>query len=338
MKKPVSFFLLFFAVFSATHCQSPGEYWRIRGKTQGTTYSVVYQFPTKKNFKPEIDSLLHHFDRSLSTYDSLSTISRINRNQPGTKTDSLFRTMFREAQKVHAETGGAFDITVAPLVNAYGFGFTEKTDIDSALIDSLLQFVGMNNVRLSGDSLKKQNPGIMLDPNAIAQGQAVDVVAAFLEKQGVENYLVEIGGEVKVKGKNYKGTHWRVGIDKPIEGSNEFVRQLQAIVLLADKALATSGNYRKFYEENGIKYSHSIDPKTGYPARSRLLSATIVAPSCISADAYATACMVMGLDKSIEFVQSKPEIEAYFIFSDEKGKYRFFVSKGLQNKIKKAEE
>jgi thiamine biosynthesis lipoprotein len=200
------------------------------------------------------------------------------------------------------------------------------------LIYNLLDLVGMEKVVIRNNKLIKQSPGIKLDFNAIAQGFSVDLICDFLNKQGIENYLVEIGGEVSTKGVNKNGVLWRIGIDKPIE-SNLSVRELQAIVQLKDMAIATSGNYRKFYEENGVKYSHTINPKTGYPERTNLLSATVLTKECIIADAFATAFMVMGLEKSYNFVKNNPELEAFFIYADENGDFQVKATDGFKKLI-----
>ena len=212
--------------------------------------------------------------------------------------DNYFLTCFECAKEIYESTNGAFDITVAPIVNAWGFGFTEAVEVDSSLIDSLLQYLGMDSVGIVEGKIWKEKDGIMLDMNAIAQGYAVDVLCEFLESKGIINYLVEIGGEIKTRGHNPRGTEWKVGIDRPIEGLQIPGVDLQAIVEISDRSLATSGNYRKFYEKDGVKYSHTIDPKTGYPVQHCLLSATVLAGDCMRADAYATGFMVMGYEKS----------------------------------------
>ncbi len=328
---PLIFVLLFTVVFSS--CQKKANYYKINGYAQGTTYHITYQ--GDKEFSSEIDSLLRNFDQSLSTYVENSIISKINKNDSTVKLDELFIQFFNKSYEVFQETDGAFDITVAPLVNAYGFGFSKRSDIDSALIDSLMDFVGMDKVRLENNKLIKEDTRLMLDGNAIAQGQSVDYVAEFLEKRGVKNYLVEIGGEIRAKGLNPESKLWRVGIDKPIEGSDEANRELQAIIRLKNKSLATSGNYRKFYEESGIKYSHTIDPKTGYPAKQSILSATIIADDCITADAYATACMVLGLEKSKQLLKKLNKLDAYLIYADTEHphKYKIYKTEGMKKML-----
>jgi thiamine biosynthesis lipoprotein len=272
---------------------------------------------------------LDNFNKSLSIYDPASIISRFNQNIPGTLADLKFTEVFNKSLEVYHNTDGLFDITVGPIVNALGFGNTDTLNVDSTLIDSLLQYVGMNKVSLKDGMLVKGHPNMQLDVNAIAQGYSVDLVAAFLEGKKIKNYLVEIGGEVRARGKNERRKVWRIGIDKPIEGNNIPGQNLQAIVALKNKSLATSGNYRKYYEKNGIKFVHTVNPKNGYPVISNLLSATIIADDCTSADAYATALMVMGTDQSIAFLQTHDFLEAYLIYTDQEGRFQVYATPGL---------
>ncbi len=306
-----------------------GQYFKLTGLIQGTSYHITYQSRNGENLQHEIDSLLADFDRSCSIYLPGSVISRINRNDPAAEADEILVEIFKKSAEISRKTGGAFDITVGPLVNAWGFGYTSASDIDSSLIDSLMQFVGMDKVRLSGSKIIKADPGVMLDVNAIAQGYSVDVVARYLDKKKIRNYMVEIGGEVSTKGRNDKGNIWRIGLDRPLEGNVTPGTDLQAILQLKRKSLATSGNYRKFYEKDGVKYAHTIDPKTGYPVISNLLSATVIAGDCMTADACATACMVMGLERSIEFLNRNKSLDAYLIYNDEKGRYKVYSSEGF---------
>ena len=310
-----------------------GEYISLAGFAQGTTYHINYESKRGEKLQYLIDSLLADFDRSLSIYQPNSLISRFNRNEPGTRADQKFSVIFNKSYEVYKKTGGAFDITVGPIVNALGFGSTDTLNVDSTLIDSLLRYIGMDKVRLQDNVLVKEDKNIILDVNAIAQGFSVDLVAAFLEGRKIKNYLVEIGGEVRAKGKNDRDQVWRVGIDKPVEGNMLPGANLQAIVSLDNRSLATSGNYRKFYEKNGIKFVHTVNPKTGYPVISNLLSATVVAHDCMTADAYATAFMVFGVDKSIEFLKKNKFLDAYLIYADKEGKFRVFATKRLQKFI-----
>lgn len=325
--------LVIFAVLAAVWLYDipEVEYKLSHGEIQGTSYNITYQ--AKQDFQTDIEALLHEFDLSLSTYEPSSIISRINRNESNVQLDTWFIDVFNESKRIYTLTDGTFDITVAPIVNALGFGFTAAARVDSVLIDSLLQFVGMEKVQLLGGQLVKDIPEVQLDVNAIAQGYSVDVIAKFLEEKKIENYLVEIGGELKCKGLNPKSSDWKIGIDRPIEGNMVPGENMQAVVAVKGKSLATSGNYRKFYEKDGVKYAHSIDPKTGYPVLSRLLSATIIAQECMTADAIATACMVMGLEKSIEFLENQSEVEAYLIYGDENGRFQVFTTQGMKNYI-----
>jgi thiamine biosynthesis lipoprotein len=316
-------------ILSGCSAGKQGAWLKISGYTQGTTYNITYQDPDSTDYQDKLEGLLAEFDQSLSTYIPSSIVSRMNQGIPDVIADDYFRNCFLAAAEVYAATGGAFDITVAPVVNAWGFGFTEKSRIDSALIDSLLQYVGMNKVSLQGYRLIREKEGIMLDMNAIAQGYAVDVLAGFFDAENIENYLVEIGGEVRTSGKNRFGLDWRIGIDKPIDGLQLPGVQLQAIVQISGRSLATSGNYRRFYEEDGIKYSHTINPFTGYPVQHGLLSTTVVAGDCMRADAYATAFMVMGYEKTRSFLETHRDMDAYLIYNDEMGEYRVWHTEGM---------
>jgi thiamine biosynthesis lipoprotein len=310
-----------------------GEYYSIQGFTQGTTYHITYQYPSERDLKEQIDSLLKRFDASLSTYDSTSIISLINSNVPGVRSDSMFRTVFRESARVYQLSGGAFDITLGPVINAWGFGSGQQVEVDSALVDSLLQYVGMDKVYLKGDQVVKTDPAIILNVNAIAQGYSVDVVAVYLESLGCKNYMVEIGGEIRTRGVNGKGNFWRIGVDRPEFGNMIPGQQLQVIISMHNRSLATSGNYRKFYEKDGVMITHSIDPATGFPKESKLLSATVLTEQCITADAYATSCMVLGLEKAKAFIENLKNVDAYLIYGDEAGAYQVWYSEGLKKYI-----
>jgi len=327
--RSVVFLLVLFSI-SACKPGFKGEYYSLQGFTQGTTYHITYQHPTQTNLKEQIDSLLRRFDASLSSYDSKSIISAINGNDPDVKTDSMFRCVFRESVRVYQLTGGAFDITMGPVINAWGFGPGEKMEVDSVMIDSLLQYVGMEKVFLDGDRVVKSNPHVLLNVNAIAQGYAVDVVSSYLETLGCRNYMVEIGGEIRTHGLNSHGNFWRIGVDRPDFGNMIPGQQLQVIISMHNRSLATSGNYRKFYEKNGVRITHTLDPATGYPKESALLSVTILCDECMTADAYATSCMALGLEKAQAFVENQKGVDAYFIFGDEFGAYQVWYSDGLK--------
>lgn len=303
------------------------------GETQGTTYHITFEESDVDITASEVDSVIIEFSKIFSTYDSTSVISRVNNNDSSVEIDEDFKYMLKVSEEVYKQSNQLFDITIAPIVNAWGFGFKTGQHVDSFLIDSLLQYVGFDKIQLSGNKIIKQNPYIMLDGNAIAQGYSVDIVAQYLESKNVKNYLVEIGGELKAKGVNKNGNHWRVGIDKPIENSDAENRELQTIVFINNLSLATSGNYRKFIVENGVKYSHTINPKTGYPVKNDLLSVTVLCDECIYADAYATAFMIMGYEQSKMFVESRPDLDAYFIYTDMENKMQEYYTKNFQKKI-----
>lgn len=304
--------LILLAVVILSACQPKKEYIRNEGFIFGTIYHMTYE--SSEDYSDTVKAVLDAFDWSMSTYKEASVISKINSNE-SLETDAYFRQVFKAAEDITAATGGAFDMTVAPLVNAWGFGFSKKDSVTEAMIDSIMPFVGMEMLRLEGDIVIKDKPEIMLDGSAIAKGFAVDVVADLLEQLGVSNYMVEIGGEIRVKGLNPKQTKWRVGIDKPIDDPEVLNRQLQEVIAISNMALASSGNYRNFYIKDGKKYAHTISPFTGYPVSHQLLAVSVLAPDCMSADAYATAFMVLGFEKSMQIVNGHAELEAYFILA-----------------------
>ena len=299
----------------------------LEGYAQGTTYHIQYIDVKGKNYQKKINQLLINFDKSVSTYQVNSVISKVNNNQK-VRLDSYFTTCFLKAKEIYKSTSGAFDPTVAPLVNAWGFGPQKKQEISSHLIDSLLQFVGFDLIELKENKIIKKDPRIALDFNAFAQGYSVDVVAAFLRKKGISSFLVEIGGEVYAQGKQLNDENWIIGIEEPIDNQISG-NPYKAILRLDGKAIATSGNYRRYFIENGVKYVHHIDPKTGYPTKNNLLSASVISTSCLESDATATALLVMGLEKAIEYVNNRKDLEAYLIYTDEKGNYKSYITLGF---------
>ncbi len=301
----------------------------LAGNAQGTTYHITYFDSLSRNYQNDIDHLLVNFDKSVSTYLPNSIISRINTNDSKVRADTYFIACFKKAKEVWKNTDGAFDPTVYPLVNAWGFGPGKKIKIEQSKIDSILQFVGFDLIELIGNKVIKKEPRIALDFNAFAQGYSVDVVGDFLISKGVINFIVEIGGEVYAKGKKPTGENWTVGIEMPIDNQSS-ENPLKAIVKLEGLAIATSGNYRKYTLIDGVKYAHHIDPKTGYPTKNNLLSASIFAKDCISADANATGVLVMGLEKAKVFLSTHPELQAYLIYSDEKGHFQVYETPGLK--------
>ncbi|MCF8276060.1 MAG: FAD:protein FMN transferase [Flavobacteriales bacterium] len=287
------------------------------GFTQGTTYSVIY-FNNGQDLQYQVDSLLLAFDRALSTYQESSYISKWNRNEVNSISQpQLFKNVVKRSIEVNAQTDGAFDITVSPLMKYWFSNDWNSAKIDSTVVDSIMNSVGMKWVELKGEDYLKTKPEVQLDVNAIAQGYSVDVLAHYLESLGIFNYLVEIGGEVRASGTKPNAEAWTVGIDRPTGENLE--HEIAMTIELNNRSLATSGNYRKFVEINGQKLGHSLDPITGFPATTDVLSATVIAKDCMSADAFATACMVMGFERAKTLIESNGDLDAILIYSDTKG-------------------
>lgn len=319
--------LLLGTIWIVARHNHPADYRTAGGLIFGTVYKITYQHDA--DLKEEIEAELRRFDGSLSPFNDTATITRVNLNEDFIP-DTLFTRVFRRSMEISRETDGAFDITVAPLANAWGFGFKKGAFPDSAMIDSLLQFTGYDKVSLSAEGkVMKQDPRILLSCSAVAKGYAVDVIAQLLERKGVRNFMVDIGGEMVMRGENPQRGLWRIGINKPVDDSLAVNQELQTVLQLTDVGIATSGNYRNYYYKDGKKYAHTIDPRTGYPVQHNILSATVIAPDCMSADAYATAFMVMGLKEAERFADAHPDIEACFIYTDENGEYRTFYTRGM---------
>ena len=295
-------------------CRATGgnAYHRNEGMIFNTIYHFTYE--AREDYQSQIEAELQRFDASLSPFNPSSIISRFNRNDTAVVADAWFETVFARSKEVWRDTGGAFDPTVSPLINAWGFGFKTGEPVTPEAVDSLWHLVGMERMALVDGRLHKDDPRMTLNFSAIAKGYAVDVVASFLRSKGVENFLVEIGGEIVARGKNDRGETWRVGIDTPDE-ANVAGGEIEAVVMLDDAALATSGNYRNFRVVDGRRVAHTIDPATGYPVQHSLLSATVLAPDCMTADAYATAFMVLGVEKSLDIAARNPGIETYLIYA-----------------------
>ncbi len=327
-----TYMIVLFFLLPACAKKNDSHLVKFGGLTQGTTYQITYVDSAKTDYHLEIDSILGVIDRSLSVYNPQSVISKINRNETGSADDLHFQEVFKRSMNISKRTGGAFDVTVGPLINAWGFGFKRKEKISDKLIDSIRAFIGYEKVSLENGRVIKADPRIQLDFNAIAQGYTVDVVAAYLESKNIRHYLIEIGGEVLGRGNKPGAKLWHVGIEKPEWGPID-KRSLQAILSLENRAIATSGNYRKFFEENGVRYSHTIDPKTGYPAKNRLLSVSVLAADCATADGYATAFMVMGLERSLKFLKTEPALDTYFIYSDTTNAYAAEMTSGFRRSL-----
>lgn len=301
------------------------------GTTMGPIpYTIKYLHPENTSYQTEVDSLLIAFNNSLSTYIPDSEISLFNDSNAITFQSEFLKTILVKTKEIYEVTEGAFDPTVGPLVNSWGFGpGSEQNLLDSAVVDSLLTLVGFDQVTFDESGATKNSTAAYLDFSAIAKGYGVDAVSAFLESQGVANYMVEIGGEVRCKGKNSTGKNWLIGIDDPnVEQSQ---RRLKATVYLENRSLATSGNYRNFYVKDGRKISHTISPFTGFPVEHSLLSASVFADDCMSADAYATGFMVMGYEKSLEVLEKLDGVEAFLIYSDDEGEVQTYATAGIKN-------
>lgn len=328
-------FLLFLIVGSIyiIRQQNTMPYQHNTGQIFGTTYHITYQ--SNKDLHREILQRLQLVDQTFSTFNDESIISKINRNEP-VKLNQMFIEVFDLAKTVSKDTHGAFDITVAPLVNVWGFGFKSGTPPTKAVIDSLRHLTGYEKVKLIGSKVRKQDPRIMLDCSAIAKGYGSDVVAQYLRSRDVENFMIEIGGEIVVQGNSDKRLPWKIGVTKPTDDSTQVNNELQTVLNVSNTAMATSGNYRRFYYKNGKKYAHTIDPKTGYPVQHNILSATVLANTCAKADAYATSFMVLGLEKTQQVLQHHPDLMVYLIYADGQGKNKVWYSPSLKKAIQGA--
>lgn len=288
------------------------RYFHNEGGIFGTYYNIRYE--ARHDLKDSIQAALTAFDNSLSMFNPHSVLSAVNANRD-TTTDEAFETMWAEAERVYTLSCGAFDITVAPLVNFWGFGTKGKSPMtnDQSPIDSLREFVGFDKVRLENHKIIKSDPRIQLDAGAVAKGQSCDMVAAMLSRNGCSNYIVDIGGEVVAQGVNDRGEPWHIGITKPNLNNEGAQDELQQVLAVTDICMATSGNYRNFYYADGERRSHTIDPRTGYPVQHSLLSATVVSSSCMRADALATACMVLGADEALAMIEQADDAACYLI-------------------------
>ena len=329
-------YFLYFILFIFFSCSSSSDSTILvtnSGVAQGTYYHIKYMSNYGKDYHFQIDSLLQEVDSSLSTYKSYSLISKLN-NRENLKTDTFFNTVFFAAKKVHLESQSYFDCTVFPLVKAWGFyedKLGDSIEFDSLFFTSILKDIGFQRIQLFGDSLFMPK-NMRLDFNSIAQGFTVDIIGQYLENKNISNYLIEVGGELLAKGRNADDDIWRIGIDKPLKDI-DYNDRFQFILDLENKALATSGNYRKFYIKDGLKYSHMINPITGFPVQNSLLSVTVIHDECMMADAYATAFMLMGVRETKRFVVQKPNIEVYLIYTDQNGDWKTYISPEMLNRV-----
>ena len=304
-------------------------YMMAQGYAQGTTWHITYKSQKGEDLTPKFDSILKAFDFSISTYNKESLLTKINNNED-VAPDGIITAVFSQSKRIHAMTDGLFDPTCRPLVNAWGFGkHTNLRKPSQAELDSVLQFVGMDKVRIEGNRLVKDDPRLTLNFNANAQGYSVDLICDYLKANGYTDYLVEIGGETRAIGCNPYGEKWRIAIDSPIDGSTEQDREYNTVVHISGKSLCTSGDYRNFLKVDGKKYSHELNPKTGYPKDDSLLSVSIITDLAIDGDALATAVMVMGLERGFQFLDSLPNAEGYFIYGTAKGDFGVMKTKGF---------
>ena len=300
-----------------------------KGFIFGTVFTITYQY--EKNLNDEILAVLNEVDNSLSPFNKNSIITKINENIPVTP-DKMFVEVFQLAKQISTETNGAFDITVAPMVNVWGFGFKNGMSPTKEVIDSIKGIVGFEKVNYKDGKVLKQDPRITLDCSAIAKGYGCDMVARLFRQKDIKNFMIEIGGEVVTSGISEKRIPWKIGVTKPTDDSLNTNQELQTVLNITDMAMATSGNYRNFYYKNGKKYAHTINPKTGYPVQHNILSATVLAPNCATADAYATSFMVLGMEKAKQILEKHPELMAYFIYSDPKGRNAVWYSPSMKGK------
>lgn len=284
------------------------------GEIFGTTYHITYHHPTDLHNK--ILAVLKQVDQSLSMFNTESNVSRLNKNETQLM-DSSVAYLLQKSIHLSKSTQGAFDVTVAPLVNAWGFGFKQGEMPSEKQVDSIMQFVGYQKISIHGDTLTKSDSRLMLDFSAIAKGYGVDRVAQVLDSVGIKDYMVEIGGEMRLAGKNKEGKIWTIGVQCPIENPTTSEDAPHMVVTHTDCAIATSGNYHRYYIKNGKKISHTIDPTTGNPVRHTLLSATVRAADCTTADALATSFMVMGKEKSMKYLELQDSCAALLIYAND---------------------
>ncbi|GAB6012330.1 FAD:protein FMN transferase [Viscerimonas tarda] len=296
------------------------------GEIFHTYYNIKYSY--QHSLSNEIGKELARFDDSLNPFKPTSIISKVNNNEE-TEFDSLFVEVFTKAQEVSVVSGGLFDITCSPLINAWGFGFKNMDNVGPQQIDSLKEFVGYDKIRIENRKIIKSDPRVQINTSAIAKGFSVDIIARLFDSLGIENYMCEIGGEIRAKGLNPHGECWHIGIDKPIDEKIPDHRELQTIVQLCDKAIATSGNYRNFYIKDGKKQAHTIDPKTGYPSAGNILSASVIANDCMTADAYATTFMLTSIAE-MRRIAKEQNLDVFLIYTDEDGSIATTYTEGFE--------
>ena len=323
--KRIAFLIGFLALLAS--CNRVSQKMVLQGEAQGSYYAVTYYDEQGRNFQQEIDSIFHAVDVSVNLWVDMSVISKVNRNEE-VKLDSIFVDNFRIAQEAASLSDGYFDPTISPIVAAWGFSYKHGDTITPQLIDSLKQLVDYRNIRIEDGKVIKANPAMTLDFNAIAQGYTSDLIASFLDSRGIKNYLVDTGGEIMARGEKPNGQPWIVGIEKPADNWDS-EQVVHTRIALRDKGLVTSGSTRKYVERNGKRYSHCIDPKTGYPVEHNVLSVTVLAENSVWADALASICMVMGMEKSLPLIESMNGVEAYYIYVNEQNALETFATDGF---------
>lgn len=329
----IKIFIFLAIVFSLNACQnSSSKYIANQGMIYGTYYRIKYEHPQGTDFQQEIDEELQRQSLIFSHYEKEATITKINHNI-NTELEPEFIACFEKAMEISKITNGAFDITAGPLISAWGFGPEDRQKMTPEIVDTLKELIGYQKIKLEKGKVVKDNAEMTINMSAIAKGYTCDLMGDFLAKKGCKNYLVDIGGEVVANGKNDKGKIWTIGIREPEE--DPFKNDLNAALVLNNRAMATSGNYLNFYEVDGKKYAHTIDPISGYPVQHSLLSATVVANDCMTADAFATAFMVLGKDMGVEVARQVPGLEIYFIYADENGNNQVYMSEGFGEFLRK---
>lgn len=330
--KKTNIFLIITILLSVTcGCKKTPQLQIVSGTTQGTYYQISYYAEHPRIEQEEIEEELQQFLLIASLWEPNSIISKVNRNEP-VELNEDFVAIFSTAQEISRETGGAFDITVGDLVNLWGFGFKSGQEPTATSIDSLLKFVGYQKVSVIDHRVIKEHPETSIDFNAIAKGYSADMISNLLRRKGINDFIVDIGGEIVAAGKKPDGSAWNIGIEKPAN-DRDASRQLQIVISLSNKSVATSGTYRKYREIDSIRYSHTVDPKTGRPVSHSLLSVSVIADRCVVADALATAFMVMGMEKAISFLENHPEYEAFFIYSGKDGAFQTTSTNGFKDYI-----
>lgn len=325
------FSIIILALIGCASCSSK-EYVQLTGFTQGTTYAITYADKQGRDFHGDIEQIFEQVDKSMSLYRDSSIINLFNNANDCFEVDSLLAKVVALSLEYSGQTNGAFDITIGPLVREWGFHMKKDEVPSKSRVAELLAFTGIDMIELRGNTLCKSNPNVSIDVNAIAPGFTTDLIASFFESQGVTDYLVEVGGEISASGSSPRGNEWLVGVDKPVDNALSG-ENLQVIIAISGKSLVTSGNYRKFFVKDGVRYSHTINPSTGYPVNHTLLSATVIDSTTARADVLATAFMVMGIDSTQLWLTQNPGVEAYLIFSSEDGGYGVWMSEGLKEMI-----